>query len=56
VCAFELRRKAEVFQPEGAGRIIGISWTDDLAELPDDAISVSSGTPFWFLPHCGFGL
>jgi len=47
---------AEVFSSEGSGRISGLSWATGLVELPDEAITVTPGTPVRFLPYASFGL
>lgn len=47
---------AEVFRSEGSGLIGGLSWSDGLVELPDEAIEVTPGTPVRYLPYAGFGL
>lgn len=47
---------AEVFHSEGSGLIGGLSWSDGLVELPDEAIEVTPGMPVRYLPYTGFGL
>ena len=47
---------AEVFHSEGSGLIGGLSWSDGLVELPDEAMEVTPGTPVRYLPYSGFGL
>ena len=46
----------EVFHSEGSGLIGGLSWSDGLVELPDEAAVVSPGTPVRYLPYSAFGL
>lgn len=48
--------KAEVFASEGSGRISSLAWADGLVELPDEACTVSHGTPVRFLPYAGLGI
>lgn len=46
----------EPFRSEGSGLIGGLSWSDGLVELPDEAMTVSPGMPVRYLPYAGFGL
>lgn len=48
--------EAEVFRSEGSGRISGLAWADGLVELPDEAVSVTPGTPVRYLPFSGMGV
>lgn len=47
---------ADVFHSEGSGLIGGLSWSDGLVELPDEAMEVTPGMPVRYLPYTGFGL
>jgi len=46
----------EVFKSEGSGRISGLSWSDGLLELPDEAMHVSKGDRVTYIPYASFGL
>ncbi|MEM7211439.1 MAG: gephyrin-like molybdotransferase Glp [Pseudomonadota bacterium] len=48
--------EAETFHSEGSGLIGGLSWSDGLVELPDEAVDVEPGTPVRYLPYAAFGL
>ncbi len=46
----------EPFHSEGSGLIGGLSWSDGLIELPDEAADVRAGDGVRYLPYSGFGL
>lgn len=46
--------EAEVFRSEGSGLITGLTWSDGLVELPDEAMSVTPGTPVRYIPYTAF--
>ncbi|MEM7742640.1 MAG: gephyrin-like molybdotransferase Glp [Pseudomonadota bacterium] len=50
--------RVEVFASEGSGLIGGLSWSDGLVELPDEALTVKPGDPVRYVPHAssGFGV
>ena len=47
---------AEVFASEGSGRISGLSWAEGLVQLPQDAMTITPGTPVRYIPFGSFGL
>ena len=47
---------AETFRSEGSGLISGLSWSDGLVELDDDAHTVERGDLVRYLPYASFGL
>lgn len=50
------RGEAEAFHSEGSGLIGGLSWSDGLVELFDEAGEIAPGTLVRYLPYSGFGL
>jgi len=46
----------EVFRSEGSGLISGLSWSDGLVELPDEAAEVKVGDMVTYIPYASFGL
>ena len=48
--------QVEVFKSEGSGRISGLSWSDGLVELPDEAAEIKIGDMVRFIPYSSFGL
>ena len=46
----------EVFKSEGSGRISGLSWSDGLVELPDEALTISKGELVTYIPYASFGI
>lgn len=46
--------EAEVFASEGSGRISGLCWAEGLVELPDEALTVTSGTLVRYIPYSSF--
>lgn len=48
--------QAEVFASEGSGRISGLSWAEGLVELPQEAATITPGTPVRYIPFGSFGL
>lgn len=46
----------EVFKSEGSGRISGLSWSDGLVELPDEAMTISKGDMVTYIPYASFGI
>ncbi len=48
--------QVEVFKSEGSGRISGLSWSDGLVELPDDAMTISKGDMVTYIPYASYGL
>lgn len=47
---------AEVFRSEGSGLVGGLSWSDGLIEMPDEAVEVDPGTIVRYIPYSSFGL
>lgn len=47
---------AEVFASEGSGRISGLSWSDGLVELGDEARDIRPGDQVIYRPYAAFGL
>ena len=48
--------RVEAFHSEGSGLVGGLSWSEGLVELPDEAMTIRPGDPVRFLPYAGFGL
>ncbi len=48
--------QVETFKSEGSGRISGLTWSDGLVELPDDAMNVALGDMVTYIPYTSFGL
>ena len=48
--------EAEVYPSEGSGRIAGLSWSEGLVELGDEAALIKPGTPVRFIPYASFGI
>jgi len=48
--------QAEVFWSEGSGLISGLSWSEGLIELTEDAQEISPGAPVTFIPYASFGI
>ncbi len=48
--------RAEVFKSEGSGLISGLSWSDGLVELPDEAAKIGIGDLVTYIPYASFGL
>ncbi len=46
----------EVFSSEGSGRISGLSWSDGLVELGDDAQNVEAGDYVKYIPYASFNI
>lgn len=46
----------DVFQSEGSGRISGLSWSNGLVELTDEAAEIAPGTLVTYIPYTSFGL
>jgi molybdopterin molybdotransferase len=47
---------AQEFNSEGSGRISGLTWSDGLVELPDEAVDVKVGDRVKYIPYTSFGL
>lgn len=48
--------QVQTFKSEGSGRISGLTWSEGLVELPDEACQVRHGDLVRYLPYSGFGL
>lgn len=48
--------KAEIFHSEGSGLIGGLSWSEGLLDLPEEAMTIRPGDPVRYLPYSGFGI
>ena len=48
--------RAEIFKSEGSGRISGLSWSQGLVELPDEALIISKGDLVRYIPYQSFAI
>ncbi|MDE0307225.1 MAG: molybdopterin-binding protein [Albidovulum sp.] len=48
--------RAESFRSEGSGLISGLSWSDGLVELADEARTIQRGDIVKYIPYSNFGL
>jgi molybdopterin molybdotransferase len=48
--------QVQVFKSEGSGRISGLTWSDGLVELPDEAADIKIGNMIKYIPYASFGL